>query len=601
MHTENKQSLSFTYWQKMKRENLIWILFAGIWGFWYFLMKGTLTYWGETAFFQYGSLYWSGFANRPGGWTDYLANFLLQLYQWVGTGALVQTLIVAAIFGLCRGINKTIGWVKPGIWVSAIPFTLVFLLQAGQQMTLADSLRVLFLFLFIWGYVQCVSVKWRYVLFTLLFPLFFLMLGKEGVFVLYANFVLYEIVKPGNRYRWGIMVLWAGLVLIVPVIWRNWIAIMPGQDLFVARGRQGYGWWVIYGYLVCLWGIGKIKLGGWRGKSRIAAEMAIVVLVCGIGAYRFSHSLAEDRFRMEQAAEAGRWEEVLRLGRKMPEPTREDLYLLTLALANRGELGEHLFDYPVWGIGCLYLPKELHYRTSVLGGELYYRLKIPNEALHWTFQAAVAAPQGMDFRTLKRLIELNVMKRDTLLADKYLSILENTMGYEAWCKEKRTELREPAAQAVLPDGAQDFFIGGRPFLSDMARVLDAGKSREMVLDYLLCGLLLNKDLGKFCQLFTGFYETGGKRIPKVYQEALLVAMTIDNQAVIQKDYLVDPEVNKKFLDYSALYRTYGKNKQQAQTLMKEFKNTWWYYFHFAEPRTMDLQGHMLDGGQAYSL
>lgn len=74
---------------------------------------------------------------------------------------------------------------------------------------------------------------------------------------------------------------------------------------------------------------------------------------------------------------------------------REELYFVSLALAMRGELGEKLFEYPVWGSGCLYLPRDLDYKNSILGAELYYRLKVPNEAIHWTFQASVASPLGM--------------------------------------------------------------------------------------------------------------------------------------------------------------------------------------------------------------
>ncbi|MEI3155456.1 MAG: DUF6057 family protein [Odoribacter sp.] len=75
-----------------------------------------------------------------------------------------------------------------------------------------------------------------------------------------------------------------------------------------------------------------------------------------------------------------------------------------------------MFEYPVWGSGCLYLPRDLDYKNSILGAELYYRLKVPNEAIYCTFQASVISPLGMDFRVLKRLIDLNIQKRDLPVA-----------------------------------------------------------------------------------------------------------------------------------------------------------------------------------------
>lgn len=121
----------------------------------------------------------------------------------------------------------------------------------------------------------------------------------------------------------------------------------------------------------------------------------------------------------------------------------------------------------------------------------------------------------------------------------------------------------------------------------------------MALDYILCGLLLNKDLKKFCQLFITFYPAQEKRIPKAYQEALAVAMTVDNPALRKKGCHIDADILKRFEDYNAFYRTANKNKQQASELMKNFKDTWWYYFHFTDPRLIDEKGHVVGG--AFSL
>lgn len=46
-----------------------------------------------------------------------------------------------------------------------------------------------------------------------------------------------------------------------------------------------------------------------------------------------------------------------------------------------------------------------------------------------------------------------------------------------------------------------FLSGGRPFLSDMARLIDAGRSKKLALDYVLCGLLLNKRLTEILPAF----------------------------------------------------------------------------------------------------
>ena len=127
----------------------------------------------------------------------------------------------------------------------------------------------------------------------------------------------------------------------------------------------------------------------------------------------------------------------------------------------------------------------------------------------------------------------------------------------------------------------------------MARVLDAGRSPEMTLDYILCGLLLNKDLNKFCQLFTHFYpKNGSRKIPKAYEEAILTAVAAGNQDF--SGYTISPDRRKAFADYNALLRHAGKNRKGAAETMKDFKDTWWYYCHFIEPKDMDAKGNLLE-------
>lgn len=585
----------------MKKEIYVWLLLPLLWCFWFFGMKGHIGYWEGTDFFQSGLDYWKGFACKPGGWSEYLGNLLTQFYQWTWVGASVITLVSWGIFTLVRGIVRIAGVKKFKVLISIIPLVLVTVLQGNEATILGDLLKVFFFYLLLWGYFIARLWKYSRVFFTLGYLLAFFLLGGAGAGVLFVAKTLGEIIGSKGRQSWLWGGAWLVLAVVFPLLWKEWGYVMLTEDIYRLSGPDAFLLWNIYGYGVLLpliFQIGNLK----QDKTKSAfyyAEMAFVVVLCLIAVYNAYNRNGEFYFRMEQAAIKGKWEQVLQMAEQVDNTERENMYLISLALANRGELGERLFDYPVWGIGCLYLPRELDYKSGALGGEMYYRLKIPNEALHWTFQASVASPQGMDFRTLRRLIDLNLLKRDSILADKYLSVMENTLGHDSWCRAKRSELQDAQRECVLADHAGDFFIGGRPFLSDMARVLDAGRSKEMALDYILCGLLLNKDLKKFCQLFITFYPAQEKRIPKAYQEALVVAMTVDNPALRKKGCHIDADILKRFEDYNAFYRTANKNKQQASELMKNFKDTWWYYFHFTDTRLMDEKGHVVGG--AFSL
>ena len=580
----------------MKKENIIWLLFPIIWVFWSFFMQGHISYQEETNFFQCGSIYWEKFALKPGGWSEYLGHFLLQFYQWTWLGALIQTLLLAGFFTLTRGILRKLGVFSNILLFSSLPFLLIFSLQTDLQVILGEVLKMFFLFFFIWGYLHLPHSLVRYSCFTLISPLVFIILGGGGTIAFYTSVSIYEIWRNKGTIRNRFLLLWLILITIQPFIWQRWIYTISIEEIYATFFARKYLIWLVYASFLALLWLSWLRRKKQNSKDLFWKELLLVSLIFAGCIYYFPNRAVERFLCMQQATTVGNWEEVLDLAKQTDKYSREEIYLINLALSGQGELGDQLFDYnSEWGTGGLYLAREIDYQTNALGGEFYYRLKIPNEAIHWIFQASVASPQGMNFRSLKRLIELNILKRDTPLANKYLAILENTIGYKTWCSKKRKELSNPSTEQILPTTKQDFFIGSRPFISDLARVLDAGKSKEMTLDYILSYLLLSKDLTKFCQLLDMFYKSNRDSIPQAYQEAILVAMSTNKNALKNK-YTIDPKTSNRFATYNAIFQT-TSNKQQAKELMKSFKNTWWYYNHFVEQIKIDPKGNM----SSYSL
>lgn len=578
----------------MKKGYITGLLFLAVMGCWWWGLRGHIGYWGETDFFQRGIVYWSAFATQPGGWTDYAADFLLQFYRLDWAGVLMQTASVVLIYGLCRGMVLDLEIRRGAVFMSHIPWIFVFIMQVNGQMMLSESLRVILFFGLLLSYLRLEHRGWRCGVFALIAPIALLLLGTAVFFAVYVNLALVECWRGRNWGRWGVALLWVALAVLVPLMWHKWIWIgaleIPG---FL---KSSDGWWrvPVYVYLLVLWSGNQILSRLFKGRRHVGVELALSVLGT-FTAFGCVYDWESERFlRMEMATAQERWDDVLEYGAEISQPERKEIFLINLALASQGQLGEKLFKYPSeWGIGGLYLPRDMAYEVSILGSHLYTALKIPNEAIHWTFQAAVASPHGMNFKTLKRLIELNRMKRDSLLTEKYLAVLENAVGFGSWCQEQRRLWNDVSAERLLPEDRVDFFIGGRPFLSDMARIFDAGKSKEMVSEYLLCGLLLNKELGKFSQLLQIIYPSNDVRLPQVYQEAILVAIDMGDRHMAEKSYPIDPEIRQRFKEYSSLYQMYKGSKQKEPQMMNGYRQTWWYYLHFVNPRPVDQLGHVI--------
>lgn len=592
----------------MKKENIIFLLFPFIFAFYFFFLKGHIAYWEESGLFLLTNDFLADFVMKPGGWSEYAGSFLLQFYRWQGVGAFLLTLVPLGIFVFTRGIMKSLSVPQNWLILSCLPFILVCGLQCQQSCVLGETLKIFFFFFFVWAYLSIRVQAVRYVAFSLGLPLLYFFLSSGGFVLIYLFTLIYELLRGKGHLRFGVLAWWLLLVLVYPYLWQRWFYIMPDSSLhmlvdFPEENKFYPVIWFIYSYVYILLLVSCFAAKIKASPKRIFYILQVLLIMVGIGfCFNYSYGSRMEQFlRMEQMAVRGDWNGVLDMAPKIKKPIREEMFLINLALANTGRLGDDLFVYPQSGIGCLYLPRQLDYSTSVLGAEFFHSLKIPNEAIHWVFEASANTPWGINFRTLRRLIVFNIQKGDKKVADKYLTILECSVFNKKWCRERRAELDAQQVAPVAPREENDFFIGSRPFLSDMARVLDAGRNSKMTIDYILCGLLLDKDLNTFCRIFTGFYpyKPGGP-IPGIYAEALQVAIDLGKREVIEKNYIFTPAQRKVFEEYNALYSNCSKDKKNAPVIMRKFKNTWWYYCHFVEPDLMDQKGYIWENSRIHS-
>lgn len=572
--------------------------------FWFFAYNHHIAYWEETDFFLFSRDYFSGYAWQLGGWSEYAGNFLAQFYRWRIVGALLQTLFVVAVWWSANGISKRFyagGWPL----LSLLPALIVFAAQCNYMFTVGESLRVTVFFVLGYLYVRLDKADGLF-LYTLLYPLCAMLLSPVGVLTLYASFIIYEAgrgkwlkqgAKPfiargvfsvlGRNKNAGFLVLafWIILCVAWPQWWQHRVYAVAENNLYAlssvltmefARNllAAAYGWLPFLSLFFLFFA--KRKFTPSVGRMSVA-----LVVVVGVGYYllpRAYEKEAEILFQVDQAAARGDWDEVLQVAADKENQKGYILYFTTLALANKGELPERLFEYPVKDESCLFLPRVLRYPVLTYGAELYNRLGVYNEVIHWNFEAAMTTPWGMNFRIAKHLIEMYILKSDFVLADKYLSILDLSTCHKGWVKEKRAEIvtlmgKEPWTKV----GDKDFFIGARPFLSDMARLYDADNSNQMALDYVLCGLLLQKDIQKFCSIFT-LKDWNGVKIPRAYEEAILVAEALGHMD--GKKYQVSSRIRQEFLEYNVLLNQNKGNRTLTDQAFKKYANTWWYYLHF---------------------
>lgn len=583
-----------------KLQYLLFLIFPALSIFWLVNYSAHIRFMEESNLFLFTEDFFSDVIVRPGGGSQYIGNFLTQFFLWPWVGALIQTCLPLLLWLLVLGIRKRLQ-IPATLWgIYALSLLVFISLQFFYNFTVAESLKLLSFAFLIWLYLYTENRKGQIILFSLLFPLAYFFI-VPAAYVFLGIFLLCRILLNREWKKYKAIGIWIIITLIFISWWRKEFFLFSPEEFYIPYTIRID--WIsglfIYAYYLFFTVSVLILPGFYVSRSRMIWQnligLASLVIIITAGYFLFYqtyHEKFESLLRMDQAAQDKKWEDVLKISQNASSFNRETLYFTTLALAHTGQLPDKLFDYPIQGIGCLFLPHELEYFLGVFGSELYYSLGSYNEALHLTFNASVDSPYGLDNRTLKRLIELNVRRKDSLVAHKYLKIAEHTLFYKDWAEEWKEKYREipPIADSVLN---LDFFSGAQEFPQEMAMNYDLDNSNRFVLDYLLCSLLLNKDLNRFGQIFAMFYPyKKGDILPRLYEEALLAATTFQNGEEIFETYKIREERMKDYYEYNYVYLNV-EDKEQARQLLQKFQKTWWYYCHFVKEIKVDPKGNEL--------
>lgn len=283
----------------------------------------------------------------------------------------------------------------------------------------------------------------------------------------------------------------------------------------------------------------------------------------------------ERMYEAEHWAILHKWE---RIEKEMPpERIGQNLHALNivlLALNETGQLPEKLFHYPISASDNFYFERNTNPACCRFNSLLYDCLGVDNEAIHQIFQASIQSDNGMTFHGLRMLTDWNLKSRNFPLAEKYMEILRHTTCHGNWLKSREALLASLKNSRENKKEPTPFFIGAHPFLSDMARLADQDPENEKAAHYLLCGLLVGKDLEKFRQVFAVCYPNIRKEtLPRHYEEALV--MLSDSYPDILTKYPIRKERIKEYKDFS---------KQQGSlselSLRNTYGNTFWYYARF---------------------
>lgn len=545
------------------------------------LLPATLRHTEAVGFFAWLPDFVADTLQQPAGAGLLAAAFLEQFFgrPWAGAAILValQLVTVGASYALlCRSphgeaLRSYTLFIYVFLAVCAPPS--VFLLLS---VVVVQGLAALYLTL---------RRPWARRIALVLLPAGYVLVPEPLLLVLGAELILAEAFLLRCRTNAGVAAAFTALLLALPPLWSAQVAFVPPARYYT-WGAQGAG--ISLPLLAAvlllpavLWAPGRRRapLSAKAGRAVTVAVLGLIVLA-GVLSPIKERRAEEDVFTLEQAADEGRWEEVLRLSAdKAREADAFCLRYALLAESAQGTLPEHLFQYPVTA------PEQFMFRNSFSlpschFNALFYRnMDVPDEAFHQSFESGVLSPAGHSMRSLRQMTDAALEMGDAPLARKYMDVLAHTATHGRWLAERRPRLQDLQAQSDGPAKAplrSRNYVGSIDLGNELVYALELDTANRRMLDYLLCNFLLKKRPEKVARLMELNPQYVGRPLPAPYAQAM--ALFADQRPQWQGRFLVPPQTVQEWRQCLRLQQA-GRMNELAQRCA----GTYWYYLFFVNP------------------
>ena len=414
------------------------LLGIAVFSFWMWLYPQDLAYQEQNQLFLFTWDYLRERILLPGGLADYLSEFLVQLFYVRVLGAIIMALLAIS---LQLAVWKAAGKKRSLYALSFIPSLLVLVYQGDVDVLMSFPVALL--------------------MSTSLCPLFekadwnrlwLIPLGWWLVGPMIALPILLSVIR-GRKWQDLVMLIWLGTTFYAE--YRFMAAQYPLRDAIF--GINYYRLveslpvlqWVIP--IVTLASILLCSLGLEFRHDTLANSILLVILA--IGAWG-GVSLSYDKDTQETLAydwliRNKKYSRVLARARKYQPRNPVSASAVNLCLFLEGQLTEHFMEYYQCGTEGLILPSIRDNLSDSPSAEALWMMGMPNITLQYSFDLQESIQNGRKSgRFTARIAECNIVNGWYDRASHYLGILEKSLFYRQWAKERKAMiLEEPKVMA----------------------------------------------------------------------------------------------------------------------------------------------------------
>jgi len=543
--------------------------------FWWLRYPHALAFQEQWQLFLFEGDYLASRLSEPGGVARYVAEFLVQFFNNVMSGALILALLYMLIQRMTWRLMKP----AADCWypLSFVPVMMTWMLQGDEQVmpTFLVALALMLAAMLAWP--KRTFPRMAYVVIGI--PLLYWMIGPLVLFV--AIYMAFSGQKSAKNLVWGAV----AVVYVIACVWISSL-ILPYPLFRLTMGLSFYRDVVSLPYLMLaiptvnllLAVLGTLLHEYRRPKAILAGTFVLLVALVVILPSCYDQR-KYDLIEYDYLVRLNRWDDIIAKSTQRQPDLPMSVCATNLALGMKGELGEKAFDFYQNGVGGLLPAFERNFNTLPLTGEAYFQLGLVNTAQRFSFEAMEALPNyNKSARSVKRLAETNLINGQYDVAEKYLRMLEKTIFYRNWAKRTETLLRNEQLINEHPLYGkmrrmrldEDFLFSESEIDKICGRLYIHDNGNQLAMQYLLMCPLLEGNINKFMDYLPIVQEKMNYN-PRVCQEALAYVFMRNNKT--PPAHLVSPMVQQQLAKFMQAYRDCGGKK----SAMGGYQHTLWYY------------------------
>lgn len=541
--------------------------------------------------FRFSSIYFHEKIVRPGGFALVIAQFLLQFFSVKYLGAVILAILLTLIAFFVGAIMKRLGSRNEFLILSLLISVFLMFAQFQLNYQLQGTIAFLFAVVALCGYIRLENYSIRLIAGASLTVVLFITAGS--VFVLFAvSAILYEVLRKNRKWFYsGIFVLIAVIIIFfsirLGVLSEYKFAVLPDMYYNNLLKPPPYSILAWLSILFCMI-IGNTSSHLNKKSSSVKNWIFFSIGFLSLGVLVFlildkEKNPESDKYKkLDYYSYTSQWDKIIELNRVRTENFLH-LNILNRALSEKGELADKMFSFNQNGVYSLMVEGNV----PALLTDIYFTMGDIATSQRYAFEAYISSQGNENPRMLQRLVQTNLIFGAFPVAEKYISLLEQTLFYKKWASEQRIFLYNNTAiendpllggkRKGLPRESEEYNIFG--IESDLEDIAVANPSDKKAMEYLGAIYLLNNDIVKFRDFLDKFYNTEVlQKLSKSFQEAVMI-LAVNFPEMVDK-YPVAPEIQKGFSDFNKVVMDNQQNYYLQDLMFNKFGNTYWYYYMF---------------------